>query len=85
MPVPGSPNQPAPGAGRPREALVVAMGQCRGEALPLSRFSARCKAPERLGSPSVPIYGLAQQLRAETPSRVPAALGVAALSAGAGG
>lgn len=75
----------APGPGCLQEALAVAMGQCTWEALLFSRFSARREAPERLGSPSVPIYGLAQQLRAEAPSGVPAAMGVAALSAGAGG
>lgn len=54
MPVTGSPNQEAPRAGSPQEALVVAMGQCRGEALPLSRFLAPCKALECLGSHQCP-------------------------------
>lgn len=75
----------APGPGCLQEALAVARGPCRRAALPLSRFSARREALGCLGFPSVPIYGLAQQLGAEAPSGVPAAMGVAALSAGAGG
>lgn len=66
----------------------MTMGQCRQEALPLRRLSAWPKALERHGSPSAPIHSLAGCRTSSSEQkhcRGPAALGVAALSAGAGG
>lgn len=55
----GNANKKAPGRGFPQEALAIAMGQCRREALPLSRFLAWPEALEHLVSPSVAVRGLA--------------------------
>lgn len=83
----GIPNKKAPGPGCPQEALAMATGQCRQEAPPLSRL-AWPKALKLLALrqyPSTAWQAASPAAQSRNTVRVPAASGVAALSAGAGG